>query len=195
LNVTGITTTSILNVGTGGTIITTIGIGSVGIGSTQPTSSLDVNGSLNVNGALNVSGTLTVKDFTSKQLTEVVVNNFNTTLTPTSGTLTIDTSLGSVILGDLIGTLFGNSITNWAFTNVSTANGKATTITVIIDGDTAQTYGDACSVNGTAITGGIKWAGGSTPTASNNYDIIAFTIIKDNNGTINVFGSATVNYS
>ena len=32
-----------LNVGTGGTIITTTGIGSVGIGSTQPTAVLDIN--------------------------------------------------------------------------------------------------------------------------------------------------------
>jgi hypothetical protein len=43
---TGITTTQTLNVGVGGTIITTTGIGSVGIGSTQPTATLDVNGSI-----------------------------------------------------------------------------------------------------------------------------------------------------
>ena len=43
----GIVTTTVLNVGIGGTIITTVdsvGVGSVGIGSTQPTAALDING-------------------------------------------------------------------------------------------------------------------------------------------------------
>ena len=43
----GIITTGTLNVGTGGTIITTsnaVGVGSVGIGSTLPTATLDING-------------------------------------------------------------------------------------------------------------------------------------------------------
>ena len=43
----GIVTTTVLNVGIGGTIITTVdsvGVGSVGIGSTQPTATLDING-------------------------------------------------------------------------------------------------------------------------------------------------------
>ena len=43
LNVSGVTTTINLNVGLGGTIITTTGIGSVGIGSTNPRSTLVVN--------------------------------------------------------------------------------------------------------------------------------------------------------
>ena len=98
--------------------------------------------------------------------------------------------MGTVFLGDL-----DASVTTWAFTNVPTANGKATTITVIIDGDTAQTYGDACSVNGSSISGGIKWNGGSTPTATNNYDLITFSIVRDNSGTVIVFGSSDMNYS
>ena len=40
----GIVTTGILNVGTAGTIITTTADGKVGIGSTQPTATLDING-------------------------------------------------------------------------------------------------------------------------------------------------------
>ena len=40
----GIVTTGILNVGTSGTIITTTADGKVGIGSTQPTATLDING-------------------------------------------------------------------------------------------------------------------------------------------------------
>lgn len=140
---------------------------------------------------VSVTGDLTVSTVTNlKQITETSVNNFNTTLSPSSGTLTVDTSTGTVILGDL-----DASVTTWAFTNVPTANSKATTVTLIIDGDTAQTYGDTCSVNGSAITGGVKWSGGSAPTATNNFDIITFTIIRDGAGTINVFGSGNTDFS
>lgn len=42
--VTGVTTTSRLNVGTGGTVITTTGIGSIGIGTTNPLSKVSIVG-------------------------------------------------------------------------------------------------------------------------------------------------------
>jgi len=124
------------------------------------------------------------------QITETVANNFNTVLAPSTGTLTINTALSTVVLGDI-----NASVTTWAFTNVSTTNSKATTITLIIDGDTAQTYGDACTVNGSAVSGGVKWVGGTAPDASNNFDILTFTIVRDGAGTINVFGSSSVNFS
>ena len=149
--------------------------GNIGIGTTNPQYKLDVLGDIKISGVSNL-----------KQITETVANNFSTSLTPVSDTLTIDASLGTVILGNL-----SSSVTTWAFTNVSTDNSKATTITVIIDGDTTETYGDACSVNGSAVTGGIKWSGGSAPTSTANFDVISFTIIKDSAGTINVFGSGT----
>ena len=49
LNVSGITTSVILNVGVGGTIITTTEDGNVGLGTTNPISKLDVNGTINLN--------------------------------------------------------------------------------------------------------------------------------------------------
>jgi len=153
--------------------------GNLGIGTDTPISKLDVRGDVSIASTANLT-----------QITETVVNAFNTTLSPSSGTLTVDTSLGTVVLGDL-----DASVTTWAFTNVPTANSKATTVTLIIDGDTAQTYGDACSVNGSAVSGGVKWSGGSAPTATNNFDIITFTIVKDSAGTINVFGSGNTNFS
>jgi hypothetical protein len=123
-----------------------------------------------------------------KQVTETVANTFTTTLAPSSGTLTVDISLGTVILGDL-----NAPVITWAFTNVPTANSRATTITLIIDGDTAHTYGEACSVNGSAITGGVKWVGGDAPTPTVHFDIITFTIVRDSAGTIIVFGSGNTN--
>jgi hypothetical protein len=142
-------------------------------------------------GDVTMFGGLTVTTTTNlKQITETSVNNFNTTLAPSSGTLTVDTSAATVVLGDL-----NASVTTWAFTNVPTDNSKATTVTLIIDGDTAQTYGDACSVNGSAVSGGVKWSGGTAPTATNNFDVITFTIVRDGAGTINVFGSGNTNFS
>ncbi len=155
------------------------GNGNVGIATANPSTRLHVIGDSTVSGVTNLN-----------QITETVVNTFTTTLAPSTGTLTVDTSLGTVVLGDL-----NASVTTWAFTNVPTANSKATTITLIIDGDTAQTYGDACNVNGSAVSGGVKWSGGSAPTATNNFDIITFTIVKDSAGTINVFGSGNTNFS
>jgi hypothetical protein len=152
------------------------------LGSGITSSSLTSIGTLT---SLTVNGT---SDF--KQITETVVNTFSGTLAPSSGTLTVDTSAGTVVLGDL-----NASVTTWAFTNVPTANSKATTVTLIIDGDTAQTYGDACSVNGSAVSSGVKWSGGSAPTATNNFDIITFTIVRDTAGIINVFGSGNTNFS
>jgi len=59
INVSGITTTTSLNVGTGATIITTTQTsgGLVGINSTAPTSTLDVGGVINSNTDITINGT------------------------------------------------------------------------------------------------------------------------------------------
>jgi len=143
-------------------------------------------------------GNITVSDINSsgistvniKQVAEVSTNNFNTTLAPSSGTLTIDSSQATVFLGSL-----NASVTTWAFTNVPTTNNRVTTVTLVIAGNSSFTYGDACSVNGTSITNGVKWSGGSSPTSTNNSDIVSFMIVRDGAGTINVFGSGNTNFS
>jgi hypothetical protein len=122
--------------------------------------------------------------------TEAVANAFNTSLAPSSGTLTVDTSVGNAVLGAL-----SASVTTWAFTNVPTDNSKVTTVTAVLAGNASYTYGDACSVNGSAVSGGIMWSGGSAPTSTSNTDIITFVIVRDSAGTIKVFGSATTNFS
>lgn len=122
--------------------------------------------------------------------TETVANAFNTSLAPSSGTLTVDTSAGNAVLGAL-----NAAVTTWAFTNVPTDNSKVTTVTAVIVGNASYTYGDACSVNGSSVSGGIMWSGGTAPTATAGTDIITFVIVKDSAGTIKVFGSATTNFS
>ena len=126
----------------------------------------------------------------SARYTETVANAFSTTLAPATGTLTVDTSLGNAVLGTL-----NASVTTWAFTNVPTDNSKVTTITAVIAGNASYTYGDACSVNGSSVSGGIMWSGGSAPTSTAGTDIITFVIVRDSAGTIKVFGSATTNFS
>jgi len=122
--------------------------------------------------------------------TETVANAFNTSLAPSTGTLTVNTALGNAVLGAL-----SAAVTTWAFTNVPTDNSKVTTVTAVIAGNASYTYGDACSVNGSAVSGGIMWSGGSAPTATAGTDIITFIIVKDSAGTVKVFGSATTNFS
>ena len=121
---------------------------------------------------------------------ENVPNSFIDTLSPASGTLTINTSSGNCILGNLVA-----SVTTWAFTNAPTANGKSFVVSVVISGDVAYTYGDACTVNGVPVSDGIKWSGGSAPTATSNTDMLSFVIIRDQSGVIRVFGSAITNFS
>ena len=122
--------------------------------------------------------------------TETAANAFTTTLTPSTGTLTVDTSTGNAVLGTLAA-----AVTTWAFTNVPTENSKVTSVTVVLVGNATYTYGDACSVNGSAVTNGIMWSGGTAPTATAGTDLITFVIVKDSAGTIKVLGSATTNFS
>jgi hypothetical protein len=126
----------------------------------------------------------------TRRFVENVANSFNTTLAPTSGTLTINTLLGTCVLGTL-----NSSVTLWDFTNVPTDSGKSTMVSVVLSGNTAYTYGDACTVNGASVSGGIKWCAGIVPTATSGTDIISFLIIRDQSGTVQVFGSATTNFS
>ena len=56
LSISGVTTIATLNVGTGGTVITTTAAGRVGIGTTNPTSKLTVTGNSSFVGVLTVGG-------------------------------------------------------------------------------------------------------------------------------------------
>lgn len=120
-------------------------------------------------------------------ISETAQNAFNTSI---SGAVSVDLSLGTIILG---GTT--SSISSWNFINVPTGNSRAVTITAMISGNSSFTYGDACNVNGVAITNGIRWVNGNPPTSTSNTDIITFSIVRDSGGNTRVFGFATTNIS
>ena len=158
-----------------------------GIGSTAPTCRLDVQGDVLVSGA----STLMDQVNFNSDITERVVGNFSDTLTVSAGgTITMDVSQGSVILGGIT-----TSITTWAFTNVSGQNSKATTTTLIINAGVGYTYGDTTTVNGASIANGVKWVGGNPPPSTSNDDILTFSIIRDATGVTRVYCSSSINIS
>jgi len=160
--------------------------GKVGVASTAPGSKLTVIGDISITGISTFTG---VTHFDGS-VTEKVIGNFSSALTAIGGTLTIDVSQGAVILGGLT-----TSVTTWSFINVSTLNSKSTTVTIINDAGTSSTYGDVCRVNGSLISGGIRWVGGNPPPATNQEDILTFSIIRDSTGEARVYCNSSLNIS
>ena len=154
------------------------------LGSTVINSSLTSVGTLTgltVNGATSFGG----------RIVESNDNNFNTSLQPISNVLTINTATSNTICG----TTAATAINEWAFTNVNLNNGETFTITLVLDANTTALYGDDCTVDGQAVTNGVKWSGGSPPLPTNNYDILTFIIVKDGAGTVQVFGQGNTDFS
>ena len=154
------------------------------LGATVVNSSLTSVGALTgltVNGAVTLGGVVT----------ERAQNNFDTTLTPTSNTLTINVGASNTILGKPT----TQSINTWAFTGVGLTSGQSKTITLILEGNTAAIYGDACTVDGNTVTNGIRWSGGSPPVPTNNTDILTFVIVRDNAGATRVYGQGNTDFS
>lgn len=161
----------------------------IGIGTNVPAANqrLDVRGNVTTQGIVTLDGTV---DFNS-DITETVVNDFNDNITVSAaGTLTVDLSQGTVVLGGIT-----TSINTWNFTNVTTLNSKATTATLVINAGVGYTYGDAVNVNGGPIAGGVRWVGGNPPPASDGEDILTFSIIRDSTGLTRVYCSSSINIS
>jgi hypothetical protein len=152
----------------------------IGIGSTTPRSELDLVGDARLAGYAHFEGSVT----------ENVSGQFATEFIPSSGTLTIDCSSSTVVVGFLTAT-----VATWAFTGVNTEDGKATTITLIVDSSSLITYGEQCSINGVSVSGGVRWPGGIAPFPTNNEDILSFAVLKDLSGSIRVYGTSSLNFS
>ena len=154
------------------------------LGSTIVNSSLTSVGTLTgltVDGAISLGGVVTEKVF----------NSYSTSLGASAGTLTVNIAGANTLLG----TPTSNAITTWAFTGVGLTNGQSKTLTLVLDANTAATYGDACTVDGVAISTGVQWSGGSPPVATSNTDILTFVLIRDNSGVTKVFGQGNTDFS
>ena len=154
------------------------------LGSTIVNSSLTSVGTLTgltVDGSISLGGVVTEKVF----------NSYSTSLGASAGTLTVNIAGANTLLG----TPTSNAITTWAFTGVGLTNGQSKTLTLVLDANTAATYGDACTVDGVAISTGVQWSGGSPPVATSNTDILTFVLIRDNSGVTKVFGQGNTDFS
>ena len=149
-----------------------------------------VNSSLTSVGTLNglsASGNINLKG----RITEKVVNNFNTSIAPTANELEVSAANGNTIVGQLA----ASAINTWNFTNLGLTDGSSITLTLIVSGNATAIYGDACKVEGTSITGGVRWSGGSPPTNTSNTDILTFIVVRDTSGVTRVYGQGNTGFS
>lgn len=154
-----------------------------------------------VNSSLTSVGTLTSLDVDGPivlggRTIEKVFSNFSTQFSLNASTISIQTAAANTI----VGATPTSAINTWDFSTanpsgVTLQNGQSVTISIIIDANTAAIYGDACNVDGVAVSTGIKWSGGSPPIATTNTDILTFIIVKDTSGVTQVFGQGNTDFS
>ena len=153
-------------------------------------------GSTVVNSSLTSVGTLTGLDVNGNselggRVVEKTLGTWTSTLTPNAGVVTISLATSNTVLYQPS----ANPITEWRFTNLNLDPNRAFTVTLILDANTAATYGDACQVDGASISTGVQWSGGSPPSPTANVDILTFLIVKDGNGDVKVFGQGNTDFS
>lgn len=146
--------------------------GSVGIGTTNPSSSLDIH------------GILTTKN--------VVENTVITGSDPTSA-LTLDLSSGSLQYRS--GSTTAHWTTNFRWDAATTLNsvlypGQSITVTLIVNNATTAYSASTHQVDGKSFT--PRWQGRTLPSASaNSTDMYTYTIIKLASASYDIFGSQT----
>ena len=129
---------------------------------------------------------------------EEVFSSMATGISISGSTATIVTAAANTICGET--TTANTAINTWAFQTADPdgnqlGNGQSMTVTLILDASTASTYGDGCTVDGTAISTGVRWSGGSPPIATSNTDILTFLIVKDSAGVTRVYGQGNTDFS
>ena len=114
INTTGIITASTLNIGTGGTVFTTTSIGNIGIGTTNPTVKLQVQGDANISGILTASkvasGIISNSKVSAYILQKSDVGKY---ISISSGGVTAPSGIFSE--GDVI-SIYNNSVSNQTIT-------------------------------------------------------------------------------
>lgn len=160
-------------------------------GASVPTASnLTVTGNLISNSTLSVLGNSTLNKITRNSS-----GTLATVISVVSGVAAFDTATTSEFLGTLSG-----PVTAWQFTNIDAVPNTATEITLTLQGNAANTYGDAVEIvatggGGTVVTNGIRWVGGTPPTATSNIDVLTFKIFALDPLDYIVIGSYTTNIS
>lgn len=118
-------------------------------------------------------------------ISETSQNSFSTSL---SSGVNINVSAGTVILGSGVGT-----ITGFNFINIPETVNRATTVSLVLLNTGSYTYSKTCTVNGTSVPAGIRWAAGASPIATTGTDVLSFGIIRDSSNNIRVFGFSNTN--
>ena len=127
---------------------------------------------------------------------EKVFSQFSTNFSMTGNTISVPTAGANTVCG----TTPTTAINTWAFSTADAdgntlVNGQSITVTLIIDANSAATYGDGCTVDGNNVANGVQWSGGSPPLATSNTDILSFIILKDNAGVVRVYGQGNTDFS
>jgi hypothetical protein len=161
IQVSGVTTTTTLNVGTGGTIITTTASGLVGIGTINPAYPLQVQGNARITGAVYDS---TNSPGTSGQVLQSTVSGTQwTTAAAGGGSGKFDTSIDNVLYVQPTGTLdiVGVGATTSQITTLPAGSNKflihSLHVTNVSNGDAEITAGfimNARKVPATITVGG-----------------------------------------
>jgi hypothetical protein len=159
-------------------------------------STLTVAGTTTLNGGVSVVGNMDVTGrFTAQEIREYVLDR--TVGAVTSNVATLDYSLGNIYY------ITTAPSANFAInlTNVPTDNGFSMSITVVVTQGATGYIPNSFQVGGVAVTGGlnsngIKWTGGSLPTATSSagkLDVFSFTLIRRGSAW-EVLGSAVLNF-
>ena len=127
---------------------------------------------------------------------EKVFSQFSTNFSMTGNTISVPTAGANTVCG----TTPTTAINTWAFSTADAdgntlQNGQSITVTLIIDANSAATYGDACTVDGNNVANGVQWSGGSPPLATSNTDILSFIVLKDGAGVTRVYGQGNTDFS
>ena len=158
IRVSGVTTTAILNVGTGGTVIATTGIGSIGIGTTNPAEKLQVQGNVKVTSSTSATQDGIILSGRAGGTTSLAVTITPTTLTA-SRTLTLPDTAGTVVTtGD------SATVTNTMLSTVSTSTirGRVTAGTGAVENLTGTQATTLLDTFTSALKGLAPASGGGT---------------------------------
>jgi hypothetical protein len=136
---------------------------------------------------LNTSNNVTFNDIASSNLdvagttSLTQVDESFTTISDATGVVTHDCSTGQIFNHTSINANFTAN-----FTNLNLANGKATTITLVLNQGGTAYIPNAAQIQSSAQT--IRWSANTVPTGNTNaVDVVSFSILN-NSGTYIVLG-------